>query len=170
MRSRQRGDSMQNPALDRSRSLSDTQGGAARLRRLALPWADLLHAFSVRNLQKRNFKKRKRATPSLTLRVTKKPNRNNFSTCIFWAKPPATINRQYKTYRPHSELAKSSWALRHFLGVGMRLGRPCISVCGIDICRNFSTVSRKTGKKSTSRFRAESVHKALSMCLLVNCG
>ena len=47
---------MQNPALDRSRSLSDTQGGAARLRRLALPWADLLHAFSVRNLQNRNFK------------------------------------------------------------------------------------------------------------------
>ena len=62
LRSRRRGDSMQDPTLDRYRSLPDTQGGAARLRRSALPWADLLHAFSVRNVQKRNFNERKRRT------------------------------------------------------------------------------------------------------------
>jgi hypothetical protein len=54
-----------NAAIDRTRLTRPrfcspfTQGGAARLRRLALPWADIFHAFSVKNLQYRNVKKRR---------------------------------------------------------------------------------------------------------------
>jgi hypothetical protein len=33
-----------------------TQGGAARLRRLALPWANLRNAFGVKNSKKRDLK------------------------------------------------------------------------------------------------------------------
>ena len=52
---------MENLLLDRDCKWFGTQGGAARLRRLALPWAVLFDAFGVRNDMS--------ATSNLTLRA-----------------------------------------------------------------------------------------------------